>query len=137
MRAANGNARLLRAESRVSVNAMSDWRVACARRSARNKGREFELKIAGLLKALFPRVKRHLEFQQSEAMGFDLDNTGRYRIQCKRFKSYAPITCIEEVKSDGLGLDVPVLVTAADNKPIMAVIPFDEFVRLVRESRSY
>lgn len=83
------------------------------------------------LRKAFPQVKRHLEFQKQEARGIDLDNTGDYRIQCKKLKKYAPISCIEEVQChDWLG-EIPVLITAADDKPPLAVIPLHEFIRLV------
>ena len=100
-------------------------------RHARTKGHSFERELANKLKVsgVFPDAKRHLEMQASEAKGYDLDNTGPYRIQCKRYKKYAPITAIEEIK-DEHGT-IPVLVTKPDHKPAMAVIPLDHFIDLL------
>lgn len=102
------------------------------RRRARTKGLTFERWCAEKLRPLFPRVKRHLEFQKEEALGIDLDNTGSYKIQCKKWAAYAPINCLKEVQHCAELGDVPVLITAGDADPPVAVIPLEEFIRLVR-----
>ena len=102
------------------------------RRNSRRKGHSFERLVANLLKPLYPNARRHLEFQVGEANGVDISNTGSYKIQCKRLAKYAPVTCIEEVQCcEELG-DVPVLITAGNEKRAVAVIPLEEFIRLVR-----
>ncbi len=100
---------------------------------SRNKGLAFERWVANQFKAegIFPDAKRHLENQAQEAKGYDLDNTGIYRIQCKRYKKYAPLTAIEEVQLQAEG-EVQVLVTKPDNKEAMACLPFTEFLRLLK-----
>jgi hypothetical protein len=109
----------------------SDIKTKMGKRRARKKGHEFERWCAIKLRKVFPNAKRHLEFQKSEAKGIDLDHTGQYKIQCKRMKKYAPITCIEEVQChDWLG-EIPVLITAADDRPALAVIPLHELIRLI------
>ena len=101
---------------------------------SRSKGYGYEREIAHELKEFFPEAKRHLEFQESDAKGFDLDNTGKYRIQCKRYKSYAPIAKIEEVhKESG---SVPVLMTRGDNKPTVVCMYLEDFKDLLREARA-
>ena len=98
---------------------------------SRAKGLDFERKIAEMLRPIFPDAKRHLEFQKADCIGVDLDNTGPYRIQCKKLKKYAPISCIEEVKChDWLG-EIPVLITAAIDKPPLVVLPLEEWIRLI------
>lgn len=101
-------------------------------RHARRKGHQFERDIAIELKGIYPDVRRHLEYQDAEANGVDLVNTGRYRIQCKKLKAYASINTIKEIQCDEmLGGEVPILVTAGDNMRAMVVMPFDEFKRLL------
>lgn len=102
-------------------------------RAARRKGLTFERDIAVALREVFPGAKRHLEFQTQEANGVDLDNTGDFRIQCKKLAKYAPISKIEEVQCDRLFGEIPVLITAGDNEEAMVVLPFSDFLNLLKE----
>lgn len=104
-------------------------------KAARRKGHQFERDIANRLKEVFPNARRHLEYQSACANGMDIANTEPYFFQCKKLKKYASITCIEEVKCDEALGDIPVLVTAGDGKPIMAVLPFEELIRLFKADR--
>lgn len=102
---------------------------------SRRKGASFERWVAAAFRAVFPSARRHLEFQVEEAaLGTDLVNTGRYRVQCKRFKGYAPLTAIEEVQCDELYGEVPVLVTRGDNKRALACLPLEEFLYLLKRA---
>lgn len=105
-------------------------------RRARQKGHGFEREVAVALREVFPEARRHLEYQDSQANGVDLAETGKYRIQCKRMQQYAPLSKIEEVEYDPDFGDVPVLVTAADGKAWLAALPFQEFVRLLKRESS-
>lgn len=98
----------------------------------RKKGLDFERKIAEKLRPYFPLVKRHLEFQKEEAKGIDLDNTGRLRIQCKKTKSYVSINTINEIMCSREFGEIPLLVAAGDNQPAMAVLHFDDLLRILR-----
>jgi len=95
--------------------------------SQRIKGVQFERKVASQLRRIFPEAKRHLEYQDGEAYGMDIANTGEYAFQCKKHKKYVSINTIKEIKCDL----IPVLVTAADREEVMAVLPFDELLRLL------
>lgn len=97
--------------------------------NGRNKGLSFERAIANELKCIFPDCKRHLEFQFQTALGFDLDNTGALKIQCKKFKKYAPISCLKEVKAIG----IPVLITAGDREKPVACLYLDDFIRILKD----
>ena len=110
---------------------MMGWRDKMGRKRARQKGLNFEREIATALRCVFPEAKRHLEFQFQEAHGIDLDNTGRFKIQCKKCIKYVSINTIFEIKYDELLGDVPVLVTAGDSQAAMAVLPFSDFVDLL------
>lgn len=100
-------------------------------RHARRKGHQFERDIAIRLRLKFPNARRQLEYQIDDCKGVDIQNTGRYKIQCKKMRKYAPITAIFEVKCErGLG-DIPVLVTAGDGLEPMAILPLEEFLRLL------
>ena len=97
---------------------------------SRTKGHSFERLIAKALRVVFKSARRQLEYQIDDCLGVDLAETGPYRIQCKRFKGYAPISAIEEIKcNEELG-DIPVLITQGDHKRILAVIPFEHLIRL-------
>jgi hypothetical protein len=98
---------------------------------SRVKGHSFEREIAAALRLVFPSARRHLEYQASEARGFDIANTGHYRIQCKRGRRYASLSAIKEVDADPVLGEVPVLVTRGDNEPALVALPLDEFLRLL------
>ena len=99
---------------------------------ARRKGHQFERDIANALRVVFPNARRQLEYHQDDAKGVDIQGTGNYYFQCKRFKAYAPLSAITEIQCEPSFGDVPVLVTAGDNKPALACLPFEELVRLLR-----
>jgi hypothetical protein len=100
-------------------------------RGARRKGLAFEREIANRLKEVFPDARRHLENHEDDAAnGADLIHTGSYRFQLKKLKAYAPINAIKQVVPE-FG-QVPILVTAGDFLEPMAVLPFDELLRLLK-----
>lgn len=86
--------------------------------------------MAKQLEDIFPDAERHLEFQKSEAKGFDLKNTGELRIQCKRNRKYASIIKIEEVVDTGN--IIPVLVTKGDNKEPIACVYLKDFIKFLK-----
>lgn len=98
-------------------------------KKSRDKGHNYEREIAKRLRPLFPQAQRHLEYQQGEANGVDLANTGNLSIQCKRFKNYASITRIFEVQE--VSGKIPVLVTKGDRLPDMVVLSLDDFLAIL------
>lgn len=98
---------------------------------ARQKGLNFEREIAIALRLVFKEARRHLEYQDAEANGVDLINTGPYRIQCKRGRKASSVSAIKEVQCDEAMGEVPVLITQGDHERILAVLPFEEFLRLI------
>jgi hypothetical protein len=100
---------------------------------SRTKGHSFERLIAARLRVVFPAARRHLEYQDAECYGVDLINTGLYRIQCKRGKKPSPLSALEEVESDELLGEVPVLVTQGDRGRILVALPLEEFIRLLKD----
>jgi hypothetical protein len=104
-------------------------------KSARAKGHNFEREIASAFRlAGWLGAKRHLEMQVQDCLGYDLDNCEPFRIQCKCFKDYAPISCIKEVKpSPG---SVPMLITKGDSTPPVCVLYFSDFIRLIGEAKA-
>jgi hypothetical protein len=103
---------------------------------ARRKGHGFEREVAAQLRLVFPGARRHLEYQDAEANGIDLVNTGHYKIQCKRGRKYASLSAIKEVQCEEMLGDVPVLITQGDNEPALVVIPMIEFLRLLKSQTS-
>lgn len=104
-------------------------------RSSRRKGHQFERDVAIWLRGVFPNARRQLEYHSRDARGVDLQETGPYRIQCKKFRQYAPIMCIREIDCDRDLGEIPVLVTAGDGLEPMAVLPLDELLRLIQASQ--
>lgn len=110
---------------------MIDEAVSKRCRNNRRRGHSFERLIANMFKAIFPKAARLLEYQ--EGFGVDIMNTGVYDIQCKRLKKYASITKIEEVPAV-IGR-IPILITKGDNKPIMAVLPLEHLLELIKNNQ--
>ncbi len=101
---------------------------------SRKKGHTFERDIAVSLRHIFPEARRLLENHKDDAKGVDILHTGLYRIQCKKYQNYVSPGRIKEVQCDELLGEVPVLITAGDNKRPLVVIPYDEFLRLLEAS---
>jgi len=103
-------------------------------RKARNKGLSFERVIANAFRlAGWLNAKRHLEFQIQDCQGYDIDNVEPFRIQCKRFKDYAPISAIREVKNTPG--KIPMLVTKGDDTPPVACLYFYDLMLLLAEAK--
>ena len=97
----------------------------------RTKGSSYERKIANIFKQWFPSSKRHLEYQSQEAeLGVDVV-AGPFMIQCKKWKNYAPISKIEEVRDGTHG--IPLLVTAGDRKRDVVCMYLDDFQTLMND----
>lgn len=105
--------------------------IKCKGKWARTKGHQFERDIANMLKPVFKDARRHLEYQDAEAYGVDLVNTGIYRIQCKRGKKHAPLSAIKEIECEEFLGEVPILITQGDRERVLAVMPIEEFIRLI------
>lgn len=98
---------------------------------SRTKGHSWERQVARAFRRIYPDARRHLENHKADATGIDIMNVGPWRVQCKKFKKYAPITCIEEVQCDREKGHIPVLITAGDGLEPMACLPLTEFLKLV------
>jgi hypothetical protein len=103
-------------------------------KGARAKGLNFERDVADKLRGVFPDARRLFEFHEADANGVDLQNTGDLRIQCKKLKRYASITKIQEIQHEPFCGEIPVLVTAGDRQPAMAVLPLEDFIWLIGEA---
>jgi hypothetical protein len=94
------------------------------------KGKQFERDVANALGHIFPDAQRMLEYQASNVVGVDLENTGEFDIQCKRNAGYAPVGKITEIQVRSPER-TPVLVTKGNHVPAMVILPFDRFIRLL------
>lgn len=90
-----------------------------------------------MLRPVFPDARRHLEYQDAECFGVDLVNTGHYRIQCKKTKTYPPLNTIQEVQVDPGWGEVPILVAQADNQPALVVMPLTDLIDLLKRLKKF
>ena len=96
----------------------------------RTKGHSYERECAKLLRGIFPDAKRHLEVQIQDCQGYDLDNTGKFRFQCKRMKKWASISKIKEVTDlDGT---IPALITKGDREKSVVALYLDDFIKILK-----
>lgn len=98
--------------------------------NSRNKGHGFERWVADKLKEIFPKARRKLEYHKDDCTGVDLLNTEPYLIQCKAYKTYAPINKIEEIQGEGVRL----LITKGDRKKPVVCLYLDDFINILGES---
>lgn len=96
----------------------------------RRKGHDYEREVARQLQRVFPDAKRNVTETQTGGQGVDIVGTGALAVQCKRYKSYAPITKIEEVNAPG---KIPVLVTKGDRQRDMVVLPLQDFLAILAD----
>ncbi len=98
-------------------------------KAQRTKGHGFERDIAKRLREIFPNASRKLEYQAEACSGVDIAGTGVFKAQCKRYKGYAPISKLEEIREPG----IHALITKADHKPTVIALYFDDFMRIVKD----
>ena len=96
---------------------------------SRTKGLSFEREIAVAFRPLFPDAKRL--FENRDGQGYDLENTGRLRIQCKRYRAYASLTKIDEAR--GEDDTIPLLVTKGDRKETLVALPLSDFIEILKD----
>ena len=100
---------------------------------SRTKGHSYEREIAGRFRKIgFPDAKRKLEYQISEAMGYDIEGVGNLRPQLKRCKKYASLSKIEEVQCTA-PTDIPILITRGDRKRDIVALYFDDFLKILED----
>lgn len=125
-------------------------------KTARKKGHDFERSVArefqelGWEDAMTTRAARGGDWSHADD-GIDLVGTEPFAVQCKRLQGYASVNTIEEIKP-GKRTDacighfkdgnfhvtdqvdqIPLLLTRANGKPTMAVLPWDELKKLLRD----
>lgn len=119
---------------------------------ARQKGHGFEREIAkdfrelGFTDAMTTRNARGGDWSRSDN-GTDLKGTEPYAVQCKRLQGYCSVNTIEEIGQQYPAIDkllkdftgkgdshIPLLLTKANNKPTMAVIPWEDLKELIKKA---
>lgn len=96
----------------------------------RKKGHDYEREIANRFRlAGWLHAKRHLEFQQAECKGYDLDGTDPFRIQCKCTSTYVPINTIQDIHPSPT--TTPLLISKPDVGRAVAVLYLDDLMRIL------
>lgn len=105
----------------------------------RRKGHSFERKIAqdfreaGFHDAKTKREARGGDWSQTDD-GVDLVDTGKWAVQVKCMKDYCPVSTIEEIHCDSPMS--PFVITSADRKPVMAILPWEVLKDLIRNDQA-
>lgn len=104
---------------------------------SRTKGHSFERKIANeFIQLGYPEARRHLEYQDGEARGVDLNNTLPFLVQCKKHKEYKSINTIYEIQDFNSPGVIPLLITAGDRKEPMAVLRWSDLKSLIQQLKN-
>ena len=100
----------------------------------RTKGHAWERQVAQDFQELgWSEARRLLEYNTRDANGIDLQDTFPFLVQCKRHKDYVSINHINEIQTGDDGA-IPLLLTKADRKPTMAVLPWTELKKLIKQA---
>lgn len=101
-------------------------------KTSRTKGHSYERAKAQDMRGIgFPKAKRHLEYQSSEAeLGQDLDNTYPFLVQCKAVKSCpSPNSLLAQIK-DQKG-QYKLGIVKIDRKGEFAILPWEDMKELI------
>lgn len=101
---------------------------------SRTKGLGFERWVAKKFRRLYPDAGRKLEYQTRHADGVDLENTGEFKVQCKRGRRYASLSKLKEVQLCPIDGGTPLLVTKGDDQDPVVALYFSDFMRLVKKA---
>lgn len=66
--------------------------------------------------------------------GRDLVRTPGFAIQCKRLHSYVPVSTIEEIIDYPMEKETRIVITKADNKDAMAILPWKNLKQLIKDA---
>ena len=102
----------------------------------RTKGHSFERQIAAELRTIgWPdcittRQARGGNWEHTDD-GRDLVRTPGLAIQCKRLKEYAPVSTIEEIIDYPKENEMRLVLTKANGRPIMAILPWEDLKKFI------
>ena len=102
----------------------------------RQKGHSFERQMAAEFRELgfdcmTKRAARGGDWTFTDD-GTDLVGTKPFAVQCKRLANYVSVNAIEEIVKYDLENEIPLLLTKANGKPTMAILPWSELKKLIR-----
>jgi len=106
---------------------MTDQEKASKRgRSSRTRGHSWERFVSAALRMIWPDARRHLEYQDGEANGIDIANTGEtFRIQCKSTAKVPNIPQVfKEIRHDQE--NIPVVIFKVTGKGEYACFKFED-----------
>lgn len=96
-------------------------------KSQRTKGHNGERWTVRQMRRLYDDARRNLDDVHGKS-GTDVF-AGPFAMQCKWWKSYAPINKLFEIQDDG----IPVLVAKADRKPVTVTMLFDDWIAILED----
>lgn len=101
-------------------------------KSQRVKGHSWERAVAISLRNLDPEAKRHLEYQNSEAHGIDIDTMLPVAIQCKCTpQASLALTGYLEAKDGRTAGQIPVCAWKSDRKGTFALLSWEDFIEML------
>lgn len=101
----------------------------------RAKGARGERFFANKLKEFFPNITRNYK-EQAAGGGTDLDNTPGFSFEVKFGKAYSSKmirNIIDQVQSEGKKDTLKVALVKPDREKEYAIIPFKDFLKLLKE----
>jgi len=100
-------------------------------KSQRTKGHSWERKVASDMRSVgFEKARRALEYHPDDAKGVDLQDTGKFDVQCKALKIQPGIPAVmKEIK--GKPEQIPVIVFKIDNRGSYAAFKYEDALMLM------
>jgi len=87
------------------------------------------------LRDIFPNIRRNAGIQ-AQSGGVDLEETGQFNIEVKGGKKYKSVMIrkiIDQAESEGYPDNLTVALVKPLKEKAYAIMPFDDFLRLLRE----
>ena len=101
--------------------------------SAREKGAKFELEVVGILRvAGWPLAERTSNGRVQSARGDIAGGPPGVHIECKRQEILNVPKAFDQIRRDASPLDIPVMVHRPSRHEIMATLPLEELLPLLR-----
>lgn len=83
------------------------------------------------MRKLYPAARRHLEYQDGEANGIDIANTGHYKVQCKCLRNQPNIPAVmKEIQNVGIE-EIPMVIWKQDGKGEFAAFRLEDAILLM------
>lgn len=109
-------------------------------KASRDKGARFERAVANMFKDYGYDAHRTAQYRGNTGQAGDVEGVPYLHLECKHYKEIGRVydwheQAVRDASAEGKG-NLPTVIFKADNKPIMCLMAFDDWIELYNEYRS-